>query len=83
MTDGQFETKLEEGVGRLQDGLGGLVGDPALQVKGKGRVLCAKARSACFGASGAVRDLTVDQPLVAVVTAALAGFALAMAWVRR
>ncbi|GBR09279.1 hypothetical protein GLI01_02680 [Gluconacetobacter liquefaciens] len=83
MTDGQFETKLEEGVGRLQDGLGGLLGDPVLQMKGKGYLLCAKARSAGFKAGDAVRDLTVDQPVVAVVTAGLAGFALAMAWVRR
>lgn len=83
MTDGQFEAKLEEGVGRVQDGLGGLLGDPVLQVKGKGRVLCAKARSAGFVVGEAARDLTLDQPLVALVTAGLAGFAVALAWVRR
>ncbi|GBQ19236.1 hypothetical protein ACLRDC_16275 [Gluconacetobacter sacchari] len=83
MVDEQFEAKLEEGVGRLQDGLGGVLGDPAPRLTGQGRILRTRVRAACFAAGDAVRDLTVDQPLVAVVTAGMAGFALAMAWVRR
>ncbi|MBB2189957.1 hypothetical protein HLH34_08240 [Gluconacetobacter azotocaptans] len=78
-----FETKLEEGIGRVQDGLGGLFGDPELQLKGKVRFVCAKSRHYCAEAGETVRDLTVDQPLLALAVASVIGFLAALLWSRR
>ncbi|MBB2200229.1 CsbD family protein [Gluconacetobacter tumulisoli] len=79
----RFETKLEEGIGRVQDGAGGLFGDPELQLKGKVRIACAKSRQYCTEAGDTVRDLTADQPLLALAVASVIGFLAALLWSRR
>ncbi|GBQ88491.1 hypothetical protein AA13595_2406 [Gluconacetobacter johannae DSM 13595] len=78
-----FEAKLEDGIGRVQDGLGGLFGDPELQLKGKARIVCAKSRRCCAEVGDTVRDLTVDQPLLALAVASVIGFLAALLWSRR
>ncbi|WP_342628253.1 hypothetical protein AAC691_20405 [Nguyenibacter vanlangensis] len=79
----EFEAALDEDVGRVQDGLDGPLGDPGAPLKGAARTLCACACTAGKETGAAIRDLTVDQPVTALLVAALTGFLAALLWTRR
>lgn len=63
------ENKLEDGIGRVQDGAENLFNKAADQTDG---LACNKACAAL----DAVRDCVADQPIVAVSVAGLFGFIL-------
>jgi uncharacterized protein YjbJ (UPF0337 family) len=56
MDKNQVEGVVREGVGRLQDGAGGLLGDNETQLKGKAN----EAAGAVQGAYGKLKDKTGD-----------------------
>jgi uncharacterized protein YjbJ (UPF0337 family) len=57
MTDDRIEGAVREGVGRVQDAVGGLVGDPGQQVKGK----LNQAAGSVQNAYGKARDAAASQ----------------------
>ncbi|MBB3173324.1 uncharacterized protein YjbJ (UPF0337 family) [Endobacter medicaginis] len=82
MDSNKVEGAAKEFVGRLQDGAGGLLGDTATQVKGKANQAAGQAQQAYGDALEQVRDLTADQPLVALAAAAGLGFVLGAIFAR-
>ncbi|MBV1834291.1 hypothetical protein [Novacetimonas pomaceti] len=70
----EFEAQLEEGVGRLQDGMSGLAGGNGPRVGGV---------RGLGGVCDTVRDLTADRPLFALLGATIGAFVATMLWRRR
>ncbi len=83
MDENKIEGVAEEVVGKLQDGMGGALGDSAMQAKGKARQFAGQAQSYYGDTLDTVRDLTADQPLIAVGVAVGLGFLLGALFARR
>ena len=79
----RIEGAAEETVGKLQDGMGGLLGDGASQAKGKARQVAGQAQGFYGETLDTLRDLTADQPLLALLAASLLGFVLGALFARR
>ncbi len=79
----RLEGAAEDTVGKLQDGMGGLLGDTATQAKGKAKQFAGQAQGYYGETLDTVRDLTADQPLVAVAAAVGVGFILGALLARR
>ncbi len=79
----RIEGAAEDTVGKLQDGMGGLLGDTATQAKGKAKQFAGQAQGYYGETLDSVRDLTSDQPLVAVAAAVGVGFILGALLARR
>ena len=79
----RIEGSAEDTVGKLQDGMGGLLGDTATQAKGKAKQFAGQAQGYYGETLDTVRDLTADQPLVAVTAAVGVGFILGALLARR
>ena len=79
----RIEGAAEDTVGKLQDGMGGLMGDTATQAKGKAKQFAGQAQGYYGETLDSVRDMTSDQPLVAVAAAVGVGFILGALLARR
>lgn len=67
-------------VGEAQHLTGSMLGDPAMGLAGKARVLYGKSQQALNNAADATRDNVADKPMTALGLAAAIGFALGAAW---
>ena len=79
----RLEGAAEDTVGKLQDGMGGLLGDTATQAAGKAKQFAGQAQGYYGETLDTVRDLTSDQPLIAVAAAVGVGFILGALLARR
>lgn len=79
----RIEGAAEDTVGKLQDGMGGLLGDTATQAKGKAKQFAGQAQGYYGETLDTVRDMTSDQPLIAVAAAVGVGFILGALLARR
>lgn len=79
----RIEGAAEDAVGKLQDGMGGLLGDGASQAKGKARQVAGQAQGYYGETLDTLRDLTADQPVLALLAASLLGFILGAVFARR
>ena len=79
----RIQGAAEDVVGKVQDGMGGLLGDTATQAKGKAREFAGQAQGYYGEALDTVRDVTSDQPLVAILAATGIGFLLGALIARR
>lgn len=70
----RIEGAAEDVVGKVQDGMGGLLGDGAAQARGKAKQVAGQAQGYYGETLDTVRDLTADQPLVVILVATLIGF---------
>ncbi len=70
----RIEGAAEDAVGKVQDGMGGLLGDGAAQAKGKAKQVAGQAQGYYGETLDTVRDFTADQPLVVILVASLIGF---------
>jgi len=70
----RIEGEAEDVVGKVQDGMGGLLGDGAAQARGKVKQVAGQAQGYYGETLDTVRDLTADQPLVVILVASLIGF---------
>lgn len=68
------EGAAEDVVGKVQDGMGGLLGDGATQARGKVKQVAGQAQGYYGETLDTVRDLTADQPLIVILVASLIGF---------
>ena len=66
--------------GEAQHLAGSTLGDPAMRLAGKARVLYGKSQQALNNAADATRDNVADKPMTALGLAAAVGFALGAAW---
>ena len=79
----EAEGAAKDTVGKLQDGMGGLLGDAGLQAKGKAKQFAGQAQGYYRDTLDSVRDVTSDQPLVALGVAVGIGFVLGALLARR
>jgi uncharacterized protein YjbJ (UPF0337 family) len=69
-----IEGATEDTIGKVQDSMGGLLGDGAAQAKGKAKQVAGQAQGYYGETLDTVRDFTADQPLVVILVASLVGF---------
>lgn len=79
----RIEGAAKDTVGKLQDGMGGLLGDSATQAKGKVKQVAGQAQGYYGDTLDSVRDATSDQPLIAIAVATGIGFVLGALIARR
>ncbi len=79
----QAEGLAKDTVGKLQDGMGGLLGDSATQAKGKAKQFAGQAQEYYGDTLDSVRDVASDQPLLALGMAVGVGFILGALLARR
>lgn len=79
----EIKGAAEDTVGKLQDGMGGLLGDTSTQVKGKAKEFAGQAQGYYGDTLDSVRDVTSDQPLLAIAVATGVGFVLGALLARR
>ena len=79
----EIKGAAEDTVGKLQDGMGGLLGDTATQAKGKAKQFAGQAQGYYGDTLDTVRDVTSDQPLIAIAVATGLGFVLGALIARR
>ncbi len=79
----RIEGAAEDAIGKVQDGMGGLLGDGAAQARGKAKQVAGQAQGYYGETLDTVRDLTADQPLVAILISTLLGFVLGALFARR
>lgn len=81
--ENEVKGAAQDAVGKLQDGMGGLLGDTGMQAKGKVREFAGQAQGYYGDTLDSVRDVTADQPLVAIAVATAVGFILGALLARR
>jgi uncharacterized protein YjbJ (UPF0337 family) len=69
-----------EVAGEAQHLAGRILGDPAMGLAGKAKMLYGKSQQALNNAADATRDNVADKPMTALGLAAAVGFALGAAW---
>ena len=79
----QAEGAVKDTVGKLQDGMGGLLGDTGAQAKGKAKQFAGQAQEYYGDTLDSVRDIASDQPLLALGVAVGTGFILGALLARR
>ncbi|MBE7211460.1 MAG: CsbD family protein [Gluconacetobacter diazotrophicus] len=83
MDENRIEGAADDAIGKVQDGMGGLLGDTATQAKGKARQFSGQAQGYYGEALDTVRDATSDQPFIAIGVAVGVGFVLGALFARR
>lgn len=79
----KIEGVAEEAIGTVQENMGGLLGDGASQIKGKAKQVAGQAKGYYGDSLDTVRDITADQPLIALLVATLLGFVFGALLARR
>jgi len=79
----RIQGAAEDAVGKVQDGMGGLLGDGAAQLSGKAKQVSGQAQGYFGETLDSVRDVTGDRPLVALLVASAVGFVLGGLLARR
>ncbi len=79
----RIEGATEDAIGKVQDGMGGLLGDGATQARGKAKQVAGQAQGFYGEALDSARDFTADQPLIAMLAASLIGFIVGGIFARR
>ena len=74
------EGTLKEAAGKVQDAVGGVVGDAATQMCGKARELSGKAQQLCADTTSFVRDRTAESPFVVLGIVAAVSFISGAIW---
>lgn len=74
------EGTLKEVAGKVQDAVGGVVGDAATQMSGKARELSGKAQQLCAGTASLVRDRTAESPFAVLGIVAAVSFIAGAIW---
>ncbi|HKR42685.1 MAG TPA: CsbD family protein [Paraburkholderia sp.] len=69
-----------EVAGEAQHLAGRMLGDPAMGLAGKAKMLYGKSQQALNNAADVTRDNVADKPMTALGLAAAIGFALGAAW---
>jgi uncharacterized protein YjbJ (UPF0337 family) len=77
------EGTLKEVAGKIQDAVGGVVGDAATQVSGKAHELSGKAQQLCADTSSLIRDRTAENPFGVLGIVAAFGFIAGVMWANR
>lgn len=77
-----LEAHLEEGIGRLQDGLDGFVGDSGMPLSARMQGAGGAAQQGMGEICDSLRDVTADRPLMALLGASFLGF-IVTAFLRR
>ncbi len=83
MSGDQAEGTIRDMAGKAQEAAGRMMGDSATEMRGQARQFAGQAQSAFGDAVETVRDLTNDQPLIALLVAAGVGFLAGMLMARR
>ena len=78
-----LESHLEEGVGRLQDGLDGLGGNSGAPFSARMQGAGSMAQQGMGDILDTVRDMTADRPLLALAGASFVGFVVTLFMRRR
>lgn len=76
MDSNKIEGATDQVAGKLKEGLGSVLGDRATEAEGKAQQFGGQAQSAYGDALDSLRDVTADQPLLAVGVAVGVGFLL-------
>jgi uncharacterized protein YjbJ (UPF0337 family) len=79
----RIEGAAEDAIGKVQDGMGGLLGDGATQARGKARQVAGQAQGYYGETLDTVRDFASDQPLVALLAAGVVGLFAGILFARR
>ena len=79
----EAEGTVKDTVGKLQDGMGGLLGDTGMQARGKAKQFAGQAQEYYGDTLDTVRDVASDQPLLALGVAVGVGFVLGALLARR
>jgi len=79
----RIEGTAKDAIGKVQDGMGGLLGDGAMQAKGKAQQAVGQAQDYYGDRLDTARDFVADQPLLAILGASLVGFILGTIFARR
>lgn len=79
----RIQGAMEDVAGKVQDGMGGLLGDTAAQATGKAKQFAGQAQGYYGESLDNVRDMTTERPLVAVAAAVGVGFILGALLARR
>ena len=79
----EAEGAVKDTVGKLQDGMGGVLGDTGMQAKGKAKQFAGQAQEYYGDTLDTVRDVASDQPLLALGVAVGVGFILGALIARR
>ncbi len=74
---------VKDSVGKLQDGMGGVLGDTGMQAKGKAKQFAGQAQEYYGDTLDSVRDVASDQPLLTMGIAVGVGFVLGALLARR
>jgi uncharacterized protein YjbJ (UPF0337 family) len=80
MDTDKIKGAAEESTGKVQDAVGGMIGDTSTQISGKARELSGKAQQLYADGTEVLRDQTVANPLAALGVAALIGFFVGVIW---
>ncbi|MBE7212516.1 MAG: CsbD family protein [Gluconacetobacter diazotrophicus] len=83
MDSNRIEGAADDVVGKVQDGMGGLLGDTGTQAKGKANQFSGQAQEYYGEALDTIRDVAADQPFVVIAVAAGIGFVLGALFARR
>ena len=79
----EAEGAVKDTVGKLQDGMGGVLGDTGMQAKGKAKQFAGQAQEYYGDTLDTVRDVASDQPRLALGVAVGVGFILGALIARR
>lgn len=83
MDRNEIEGTVNKATGRVQDAVGGLTGDAATQVRGKVNQAAGEVQRTYGEAVDSVRDMTRNEPLLALAIAGGIGFVLGALIARR
>jgi uncharacterized protein YjbJ (UPF0337 family) len=81
--ENQIKGALQDVGGKIQDGVGGLTGDAALQAKGKIRQAAGQIQQSYGEALDTVRETAISNPIATLAAVAGISFALGVLWGRR
>lgn len=76
MNSNQVEGTVKDAAGKVQDAVGGLTGDAALQAEGKVRQLAGKAQATYGDSVDQIAETTRNNPIGALLFALGVGFVL-------
>jgi uncharacterized protein YjbJ (UPF0337 family) len=80
MDTDSVEGTLKQAAGKVQDAVGGMVGDAATQMSGKARELSGMAQQLCADTTGLVRDRTAESPFAVLGIVAAVSFIAGVIW---
>jgi uncharacterized protein YjbJ (UPF0337 family) len=80
METGKAEGMVNEMAGKVENAVGGIIGDSSAQVSGKARELSGKAQQLCADTTSILRDAAADKPLTTIALVGLAAFVAGAIW---